>query len=326
MANWKREMKNYFSILIAVALFTACAHVSLKESAPSISWGSRGSSPGKFNEPFAIAVDASGKVYVADARNHRIQKFSDDGKFLTQWGGQGDEPGKFERPSGLAVDRDGNIFVSDYELDRIQKFTSEGKFLMQWGSSGKNAGQFNSPTGLAIDSNIYVTDTYNHRVQKFDLQGNFIKEWGEYQVVSIVKSFLNFFVSAESNFNYPTRITIGLGSTLYVSDAYNNRVQKFSSDGVFISQFGGLGFLGGSFRVASGIANDKKGNLYVADFYNHRVQKFTKEGSFLNQWGGKGQGAGQFEGPTDVAVGPQGQVYVVDWGNHRIQIFNVKRN
>ncbi|MBT5471001.1 MAG: 6-bladed beta-propeller, partial [Nitrospina sp.] len=229
---------------------------------------------------------------------------------------------------GLAVDVEGNIFVADYELDRIQKFTSDGKFLMQWGSSGKNAGQFNSPTGLAIDSqqNIFVTDTYNHRVQKFDLQGNFIKEWGEYQVVSIVKSFLNFFVGAEGNFNYPTRITVGLNNALYVSDAYNNRVQRFSSEGDFISQFGGLGFLGGGFRVSSGIASDKSGDLYVADFYNHRVQMFTADGCFLTQWGGKGQGAGQFDGPTDVAVGPQGKVYVADWGNHQIQTFKIKRD
>jgi DNA-binding beta-propeller fold protein YncE len=142
-------------------------------------------------------VDASGKVYVADARNQRIQKFSGDGQFIRQWGGQGDAPGQFERPSGLAVDGEGNIFVADYELDRIQKFTPDGEYLMQWGSPGKNAGQFNSPTGIVIDSrqNIFVTDTYNHRVQKFDLQGNFIREWGKYNPVSVIRSFFSFLMS-----------------------------------------------------------------------------------------------------------------------------------
>ncbi|MBT5472424.1 MAG: hypothetical protein HOK41_17605, partial [Nitrospina sp.] len=163
MANREKSaMKNYFAILLVTVVFTACAHVPLNVSVPPESWGSQGAGPGQFNEPFAIAVDASGSVYVADARNHRVQKFTDDGKFISEWGGQGKEPGQFERPSGLAVDVEGNIFVADYELDRIQKFTPEGDYLMQWGSSGKNPGQFNSPTGIAIDSrqDIFVTDTY----------------------------------------------------------------------------------------------------------------------------------------------------------------------
>jgi DNA-binding beta-propeller fold protein YncE len=200
---------------------------------------------------------------------------------------------------------------------------------MQWGSPGKNAGQFNSPTGIVIDSrqNIFVTDTYNHRVQKFDLQGNFIKEWGKYNPVSVIRSFFSFLMSpgGEGDLNYPTRIAVGLNDTLYVSDAYNNRVVVYSTAGEFLYQFGGIGFLGGSFRVSSGIASDKKGNLYVADFYNHRIQVFTADGYFFDEWGGKGEGPGQFDGPTDVAVNDDGHIYVVDWGNHRIQTFQAKR-
>lgn len=97
---------------------------------------------------------------------------------------------------------------------------------------------------------------------------------------------------------------MGANDRLYVSDAYNNRVVAYSTEGKFLFQFGSIRFLDGSFRVSSSIASDKQGHLYVVDFYNHRVQKFTEDGSFLTQWGGKG--AVQFDGPTDVAVGPQG--------------------
>ena len=50
------------------------------------SWGSMGSANGRFDHPVAIATDASGHVYVADAGNHRIEKFSSTGTFLTKWG------------------------------------------------------------------------------------------------------------------------------------------------------------------------------------------------------------------------------------------------
>lgn len=327
-------MNRYFSVVwvfVGLTMLTACTHLTFKETsvmAPLIIGGSQGSEAGQFNEPFAIAVDASGSVFVADARNHRIQKFDESGKFLSQWGGQGNDSGELERPSGLAVDAEGNIFVADYELDRIQKFTPEGQFLMQWGSSGKDFGQFNSPTGMVIDrhQNIYITDTYNHRVQKFDLQGNFLKSWGQYHPISVVRSFFSFLISpeGEDELNYPTRITIGPDDTLYVSDAYNNRIVAYSPEGEFLFQFGGLGIFAGSFRVSSGIASDLNGNLFVADFYNHRVQAFSNKGVFITAWGEKGEDSGLFDGPTDLAIGPKGQVYVVDWGNHRIQVFLIK--
>mgnify|MGYP000026418054 FL=1 len=162
-------------------------------------------------------------------------------------------------------------------------------------------------------------------MQKFNLQGNFLHEWGEHQPISTVSSFFNFLISpeAEGNFNYPTRIAAGPNSTIYVSDAYNNRVQAFSKDGKFLFQFGGSGFLGGSFRVSSGIAVDIKGHLYVADFYNNRIQMFTEEGSFLTEWGEEGEKIGQLKGPTDITVDDQGGIYVVDWGNHRIQVLHL---
>lgn len=330
--NW--AMKKHITVawvLVCLSLLSACTHLALKESsemAPLIIGGNQGSEAGQFNEPFAITVDASGNVFVADARNHRIQKFDENGKFISQWGGQGNDSGKFERPSGLAVDAEGNIFVADYELDRIQKFTADGKFLMQWGSSGSDFGQFNSPTGLAIDKHqkIYVTDTYNHRIQKFDMQGNYIKSWGQYQPVSLVRSFFSFLISpgADDKLNYPTRITIGPDEKLFVSDAYNNRIVVYSTDGEFLFQFGGVGIFSGNFRVSSGIANDQNGNLFVADFYNHRVQIFSDKGVFLSAWGKKGKRNGQFDGPTDIAVDQKGKVYVVDWGNHRIQVFQIQ--
>lgn len=222
--------------------------------------GTKGTGPGQFDEPFAIGVDLKGKIYIADARNHRIQVFDTNGKFLLQWGRQGNKEGEFERPSGIVIDSSGHVFVSDYELDRIQKFTSKGTFLTLWGQSGKQPGEFNSPSGLALDSqgHLYVTDTYNHRIQKFDTNGNFLKTWGSYEPISLVRSFFSFLINprAKGNFNYPSRITVGSEDTVYVSDSYNNRVQAFSAKGEFQMQFGGAGILGGSFKVASGITTD----------------------------------------------------------------------
>ena len=63
-------------------------------------------------------------VYVADAMNHRVQKFTKDGKYMTGWGGHGCAPGEFDMPYGVAVDDEGFVYVADWRNDRIQKFTA----------------------------------------------------------------------------------------------------------------------------------------------------------------------------------------------------------
>jgi DNA-binding beta-propeller fold protein YncE len=65
-----------------------------------LKWGSLGSAPGQFRNPDQIASDASGNIYVADVGNNRIQKFSDNGTFITMWGSPtiGSGPGEFTYP------------------------------------------------------------------------------------------------------------------------------------------------------------------------------------------------------------------------------------
>ena len=68
-------------------------------------------------------MDGHGNVYVADVYNHRIQKFSGDGRFITKWGSRGSADGQFTDPFGVAVDGQGNVYVAENGNARIQKFS-----------------------------------------------------------------------------------------------------------------------------------------------------------------------------------------------------------
>ena len=116
--------------------------------APAIwaAWGSSGSSDGQFSLPVSIAVDSAGNVYVTDAGNNRIQKFTSAGAYVTQWGSEGSGNGQFESPWGIATDSAGNVYVADELNNRIQKFTSSGDYVTQWGSAGSGNGQFAAPS------------------------------------------------------------------------------------------------------------------------------------------------------------------------------------
>ncbi|MHB1385325.1 MAG: glycosyltransferase family 39 protein, partial [Bellilinea sp.] len=156
------------------------------------SWGSFadaavGDAPGgTFYEPWGIAVGPDGSVFVTDTWNHRIQKFSPEGEFISMWGyfGQGETPDAFWGPRDIAFDSQGLMYISDTGNKRIVVFDEDGTFISQFGVPGFDPGQFDEQVGIAINSKdeIFITDTWNQRVQVFTfdvttLQGVFVRYW-----------------------------------------------------------------------------------------------------------------------------------------------------
>ncbi len=71
-------------------------------------WGKKGTAPGDFDTPHAIAFDSKGRLFVGDRANNRIQIFDQEGNFIAEWK-------QFGRPSGLFIDRNDVLYVSDSE-------------------------------------------------------------------------------------------------------------------------------------------------------------------------------------------------------------------
>jgi sugar lactone lactonase YvrE len=134
----------------------------------------------RFDNPFAVAVDGAGNVYVADSANDTIRKITAAGEVVTVAGLSGypgDSDGsastaRFSNPAGLAVDGAGNIFVADSGNNTIRKITPAGIVstlpeLAGAGSAGESV-QLKSPGGVAVDNagNIYIADSSNHCIRK----------------------------------------------------------------------------------------------------------------------------------------------------------------
>jgi DNA-binding beta-propeller fold protein YncE len=127
--------------------------------------------------------------------------------------------------------------------------------------------------------------------------------------------------SATGQFISPWGVAVDASGSVYVADQGNNRIQKFTREGAFVTQFGAHGTANGQFNSPSGVAVDATGNIYVTDEYNHRIQKFDSAGQFVTKWGSLGFGNGQFYLPCGLALDDSANVYVADQGNYRIQKF-----
>lgn len=128
--------------------------------------------------------------------------------------------------------------------------------------------------------------------------------------------------AGEGELHSPIGIAVGAADELFVSDAYNHRVQKFDTEGRFLAQFEVPQHPDPALFVSGGgIAVDREGRVFVSQMSIHEVIAFAPDGKLLHRWGGKGSGDGQFDNPGGMAIGPDGNVYVCDQTNHRVQVF-----
>lgn len=128
------------------------------------SWGSSGRGVAEFDKPWGIAIDSKNNVYVVDNNNHRVQKFTNTGNFISSWGSE-----QLEFPNNIHISLNDIVYVTDVGNNQIHVFTSSDEPIASWGSTGKGLGSFLSLIGIALNSlgHVFVVDHVNDRIQVF---------------------------------------------------------------------------------------------------------------------------------------------------------------
>lgn len=238
--------------------------------------GVPGEDQNSLNDPQgSIAVDGSGRIYVPDTNNNRIQIFRSDGTYDSSFGSSGTGNKEFSCPSGVTINRaNGDIYVVDRCNQRILIYYSNWYYKATLGTTleaGTDNAHFDTPRAVAVDASgrVYVADGNNHRVQKCTVSGTggtcstLIGETGVME-----RDF--------GHLNIPVGVAVDSAGRLYVADQGNMRVQVFTLDGAYLTTLGGAWGSGTSqMRSPAGLAFDSTGNLYVTDRVDNRIQKFA---------------------------------------------------
>ncbi len=248
-----------------------------------------------FNEPWALACDSLGNLYIADTKNYKIRKVTPSGVVATVAGtgifGTTNGPvstAQFGFPSGIAVKDDGSIiYVCDRMTHTIRKIengqvtTLAGMPYLSGNVNGTGqAARFDHPYSICLDNNgnLIVADEWNHLIRKVTPAG----------VVSTIagngtagNTNGNAFTAS---FHSPWAVVVDSLNNIYVGDGYNFTIRKITPAGQ-VSTYAGVtgmpGFSNGpalnaTFNGITALAYFKSLHcLYAADSYNHLIRKIA---------------------------------------------------
>lgn len=250
--------------------------------------------PHQFWSPSAIAIDSTGKLYVADSESERIQKFTADGTYLSEWSVNG-------HPGTLAIGPGDELYVPQWGF--LEVYDANGTFLREWGSLGSGPGEFLSVSGVGVsDDHVYIADGDNRRIQKFTLDGGYVLEWT---------------VGLEI---MPGGLAVGPSGDVFITETVSgfpleNIIRRYSPEGEVLAKWGKLTSdetAGpGEFMSPYNIAVDDAGDVYVCDFHARKLEKFSGMGSFI--WSMDLKAPPFVQHPDAVAVSSSGVVHVLDW-------------
>ncbi len=312
--------------------------------------GSPGSADGlaadsKFNEPYGVAVNESGDVYVADSGNHTIRIIHAAGTVGTIAGRVGEAEcrdgsgpdARFSKPVGLAMDHTGHLLVAETGSFALRKLSTDGTVSTLTGrplSSGSADGmgelaRFKEPSGLAVDrqGNVYVGDYNNYTLRKISPGGMVSTMAGAAGIPGIEDG-----QGSMARFSKLGGVAVDAVGNVVVTDTDNFTIRRINGEGT-VSTLAGRAYVQGDtdgttnarFRRPKGIALDGGGNAYVVGV--GAVRKITPAGvvstlAGKNSVGGSADGTGpeaRFNLATATAVDIAGNIFVADTLNHTIR-------
>ena len=293
----------------------------------------------QLSDPFGIAIDKKGNIFVADAGEHnRILKINLQGEVSVVAGGAegyldssaSQKEARFHTPSGIALDPHGNLYVADTGNHVIRKISPQGvvSTLAGNGQAGFRDGaagqaQLNGPIGVAIDrqGRVWVADTYNDKIRMITVDG---------MVHTVAGGDQPGYQDGQGSaalFDTPSQIVINSLGEAIVTDTRNNAVRKVTEKGevstLMRSEPKDHDAL---LRRPVGLAITHDDHLYVSELSHGRLLQIAPNGESRGVTGVDidiipgDDTSPRLQQPVGIAVNQHGQLLVSDNAKNRIHL------
>jgi DNA-binding beta-propeller fold protein YncE len=312
-----------------------------------------------FNQPFDLAFDRHGNLFVTDTFNHRIRRIDGvTGKIATVAGtgaaGYSGDGGpavaaQLNEPYGVAVDRHGNLFVADRLNRRVRRVEAQtGRITTVAGNGTKvysgdggpatEAGLV-EPNGVALardGRSLLIADVAGHRVRSVDFASGQITTFAG---TGQARHDGDGGPADRASIWGARAVDVGPDGSVYILEREGNRLRAVSPETGTISTIAGTGAKGYSgdggpahlatFNGPKELAVDAAGNIWIVDTENHAIRMIDATTKQIRTIAGKGKAGGEGDGgpaiksrldrPHGVAVGPDGSCWIADTNNHRVR-------
>ncbi len=314
----------------------------------------------RLNQPFDVALDSQGDLYITDTFNHRIRKIDHTTGTISTIAGNGTKGfsgdggpavrAQLNEPYGLVIDPQGNVFFADrlnFRVRRIDGTTSAistvagngSKVYFGDGEPATKAGLV-EPNGVALSRDgktLLIADVAGHRIRRVDLTSGLITTFagtgrpshdgdgGPADLASIWGA---------------RAVDVGPDGSVYILEREGNRLRVVNPKTGIITTVAGTGTKGytgdggpaltTTFNGPKELAVDSKGNIWIVDTENHVIRRIDVLTRTIQTVAGNGQPGGDGDGgpatrarlnrPHGVAVGPDGSCWIADTNNHRVRL------
>ena len=310
----------------------------------------------QLQQPYGIAVDPAGNLYIADLGNNRIRKVSPNGTIATF----PPSPLTLTAPRNVSLDAEGNVYIAEFGGNRVLRVDPRFVVTVVAGigvagfdaeSAPATATRISAPAGMFIDAGgtLYFADSGNNRVRKVAAG-----------VLTTVLGGVSDNTKNPAQLYLPTAVILDSAGDMWVADSGNSRVRKlvqntitdvtgnghdlaFDPSGNILEVAGGklqrlmpnntlITIIGGvnfnfhgdggpaanaALNQPTGIAVDPAGNLWIADFGNYRIRKVTANGFISTVAGNSFSDA--LQTPTAIALDAAGSLYIADRASNLIR-------
>ena len=278
--NYRGKGKAMKKILAIFAVMAFSVMFYGPKATEAVCAGQTFGSHAEFNSPQAVAVDASGNVFVADTSNNRVVEFSpSSGTWKTFGYGPGGGTGQFTSPCAIAVDASGNVFVMDQTgsyptyYHRIVEF-NPSNFLGTW-KAFSGFYYWNSNTSIAVDAsgNVWLAE------------GTYVEELNP---STGARTTFGSSGHGTGQFQKSWYLAVDASGNIWVADTGNNdnRIDEFNpSDfsGTWTAYVNLAGTDIGQLYNPEGVTEDATGNVWVADTSDNQIDEFNPS-DFSGTW------------------------------------------